>query len=166
MISAIKKYVPASVGVALVAVLSFVAGQIVPSYFDYASEQRASIAELIEAVEVRGDALEKAIPPVMSAALHGGSRDQAIEALNDRLLDLFQAVEYVHQQFPETGPEKERYVKSLVQLRTVSGSVVDPLSAPEFVEAASEFKNARTTFETKVAALEPNFIGSLFYALH
>lgn len=166
MIEFFKKFISTGAGVTAIAVLSFLAGQIFPSYFDYAADQRTSIEALIDQVEIRGAALEQAIEPVMKAAITRDSGDSAVGNLNEKVLELFQAVEYVQREFPETAAEREIYVGSLVRLREVSSTVTGPLDAPIFIEAASEFKRARTLYESRVAMLEPNFFGSLLAALN
>lgn len=87
--------------------------------FDHVKQVRDQTSAVISAMEERGDALESALPPLIDIA---SAKEQegsvgALSALNARMLELFQALEYVSTEFPESEPEHRRYVASLVELR-------------------------------------------------
>lgn len=163
MIEWLKRNALSGLMVTLVAVVSFLAGQVFPSYFDHAKQMRDKTSAVIAAMEERGDALESALPPLIDVAAAKEQVDSAgaLSALSARMLELFQALEYVSTEFPESEPEHQRYVASLVELRQAASRMSGPLDASQFIEAASAFKHAREQYESKVAELEPSFIGSV-----
>lgn len=165
MIDWLKQHGLKAMAIAMFGAISFLAGQIFPSFFDYASVQRASITSMLGDIRQSGNAVEAAIPEVMEVASTDGKFAQPIKSMNDKLLELFQALDTVLEEFPEVAPEREQYVASLIRLREVASRVRGPLDAPQFIEAASQFRDARLKYEARVADLEPSFLESIVRGL-
>lgn len=142
------------------------AGQFFPVYFEHAETQRVEIAELIDNVVAKGVDVENTIPSLMKVAGDKLPADEAaVGALNARMLDLFQTIESVSVELPDSQVDGRQYVDSMLQLREAAASLNGSLHASEFVEAASAFKHARTRYEGKLDDLEPTFFESVLRSL-
>lgn len=166
MIEWLKKHWIGGMLLVIGGVGGFLAGQVFPVYFQYAETQRSEVSALIDSVAAKGNDLEKDLPPLMAiAGDKGGTADAFVVSLNSKMLDLFQTLEALGAELPESEPERREYVNAMLVLRVEASKLTGSQTASNFIEAASSFKKARTDYESRLDELEPSLFEAALRSL-
>jgi len=163
MLKFIRSVLPGGAMALLYGGIGFVLGQLAPAYVGYANEQRSQVSGLIQKVASKSDELEAVVRTFMLVAGDMKPSDDAPKLmLDDKMLDLFQTMEAVKVELPESEDARSSYVRSLIELKDAAAATDGSLTGKRLIEAASKFKRARTDYEARLNELEPSFFSAVF----
>ena len=132
------------------------------SYLSFTDHKRATVETEYNQLRGTSDELYQLLDAYAAKARSGATVDEGTERkFRQTLLKAYNEAEDVARKEPRAKDEFAEYAKSLILLREAA-EFAGPLDARKFVEATSQYIDAKSRLEKKINSIQGNYWRSIF----